>query len=264
MENNFLENKVVVIAGALGRIGKAFVELVIESSGVPILADIDIDNSKSYLKSLEDRFNKQFDFISLDITSKKSLNSMIQKINSNYGRIDAFVNTTYPQVSGSTVVFEDVSYENFCKNLNLHLGGYFLASQQFAIFFKKQSYGNIINISSIQGVVAPKFDTYDGILINGNVMGCEPEYPAIKAGIIMLTKYMAKYFKNSNIRFNSISPGGILESQPEKFLKKYNSYCSSKGMLDSEDLKGALLFLLSDMSKYVNGQNIVVDDGWTL
>jgi len=82
--------------------------------------------------------------------------------------------------------------------------------------------------------------------------------------MLHLTKYMAKYLKGKNIRVNAISPGGILDSQPKEFLSKYNQQCSTKGMLDPKDLNGALIYLLSDMSKYVNGQNIIVDDGFAL
>ena len=86
----------------------------------------------------------------------------------------------------------------------------------------------------------------------------------MKSAIIHLTKYMAKYFKNMNIRVNSLSPGGVLNKQPGKFLSKYNKMCLSKGMLDKKDLNASLIFLLSDSSKYLNGQNIVVDDGFSL
>jgi enoyl-[acyl-carrier-protein] reductase (NADH) len=75
---------------------------------------------------------------------------------------------------------------------------------------------------------------------------------------------MAKYFKGMNIRVNAISPGGILDSQPREFLEKYNKLCSTKGMLSKEDLNETLIFLLSDMSMYINGQNIVVDDGFSI
>jgi len=90
------------------------------------------------------------------------------------------------------------------------------------------------------------------------------EYAAIKSAIVHLTKYMAQYFKGSNIRVNCISPGGILDGQPDEFLVRYKRLAATKGMLDPKDLQGTLLFLLSDMSEYINGQNIVVDDGWTL
>lgn len=92
----------------------------------------------------------------------------------------------------------------------------------------------------------------------------EVEYVVSKAGIIQLTKYLAKYVKGKNIRVNCISPGGVFNNQDEKFLKRYNSMCLNKGMLASSDISGTVLYLLSDMSRYVNGQNITVDDGFTV
>ena len=90
------------------------------------------------------------------------------------------------------------------------------------------------------------------------------EYSVIKSALIQLTKYMAKYLKGTNIRVNAISPGGIFDNQPDMFLKNYSRLSLSKGMLRTEDLKGTILFLLSDESTYVNGQNIVIDDGFSL
>ena len=90
------------------------------------------------------------------------------------------------------------------------------------------------------------------------------EYSAVKSGIIAITKWLAKYYKNKNIRFNCISPGGILDGQEKVFIDKYKSDCNSKGMLDPTDIVGTVVFLLSSDSKYINGQNIVIDDGWSL
>ena len=90
------------------------------------------------------------------------------------------------------------------------------------------------------------------------------EYSAIKAGIISITKYLAKYYKGNNIRVNCISPGGIKDKQEETFLNKYRKSCNIKGMLDSQDVSGLALFLISDNSLFINGQNILVDDGWSL
>jgi NAD(P)-dependent dehydrogenase (short-subunit alcohol dehydrogenase family) len=90
------------------------------------------------------------------------------------------------------------------------------------------------------------------------------EYAAIKAGVIHLTRYFAQYYKGHHVRVNSISPGGILDGQQPQFVASYRKFAASKGMLDPLDIAGALLFLLSDMSTFVNGQNLVVDDGWSL
>ena len=195
----------------------------------------------------------------MDITNKDSVSALIATISEKYGRIDALVNSAYPRNKNYGKHFFDVTYDDFCENVGLNLGGYFLTSQQFAKFFYEQGYGNIINLASIYGVVAPRFEIY-----NDTPMTTPVEYAAIKSGLIHLTKYMAKYFKGKHIRVNTISLGGIEDRQPEPFLKAYKDFCLNKGMLDAKDVCGTVLFLLSDLSEYVNGQNIVVDDGFTL
>jgi NAD(P)-dependent dehydrogenase (short-subunit alcohol dehydrogenase family) len=125
--------------------------------------------------------------------------------------------------------------------------------------FISQGHGKFIHMSSIQGIAAPKFEHYEGTSMNSTI-----EYSAVKSGIISMTRWLAKYYKNKNIRVNCVSPGGILDKQPQSFLEKYRNSCTSKGMLDPVDVVGTVLFLLSDQSKYINGQNIVVDDGWSL
>jgi len=255
-----LKDKVVVITGGAGLIGKEFVKAVVENQGIAIIADINEELGLKVKESLSKELNStNIDFVELDITSKDSLNNCIDFLNDKYQRIDALVNNAYPRNKNYGRHFFDVEYEDFIQNLGLNLGGYFTASQQFSQYFKKQGYGNIVNISSIYGVVAPKFEVYDN-----TPMTMPVEYAAIKSGLIHLTKYMAKYFKGMNIKVNALSPGGIFDSQPEAFLEKYKEKCLNKGMLDKSDLKGTLVYLLSDMSKYVNGQNIVVDDGFSL
>ena len=255
-----LKNKIAVITGGAGLIGREFAKAVIENGGVAIIADINEKLGKSTKKQISKELNtNNIDFVKLDITSKVSLQETIKKLDKKYSKIDALVNNAYPKNKSYGKHFFDVEYDDFVENVGLHLGGYFLTSQQFAKYFKKQGYGNIINISSIYGVVTPRFEIY-----NNTQMTTPVEYAAIKSALIHLTKYMAKYFKGMNIRVNAISPGGILNNQPKEFLKAYNSFGLNKGMLDKNDLKGTLIYLLSDMSRYVNGQNIVVDDGWSL
>lgn len=255
-----LKNKVIVITGGAGLIGQEFVRAVVENNGIAIIADINKEIGLKVKKDLSNEFNSHnIDFFKLDITSKKSLIDCIGYLNKKYNRIDALVNNAYPRNKNYGRHFFDVEYEDFSQNLSLNLGGYFLTSQCFAKYFKKQGYGNIINISSIYGVIAPKFEVYEGTLMTVPI-----EYAAIKSGLIHLTKYMAKYFKDMNIKVNTLSPGGIFDNQSKDFLEKYRKQCIYKGMLDKSDLKGTLVYLLSDMSMYVNGQNIVVDDGFTL
>lgn len=255
-----LNNKVVVVTGGAGLIGQEFIKAIIEQNGIAIIADINRKNGEATKIQLSKELNtKRIDFVELNITSKKSLKKCIEFLDKKYNKIDALVNNAYPRNKNYGKHFFDVSCEDFVENLGLNLGGYFTTSQQFAQYFKIQGYGNIINISSIYGVIAPKFYIY-----NNTTMTMPVEYAAIKSGLIHLTKYMAKYFKDLNIKVNTLSPGGIFDNQPKEFLAKYKKECLNKGMLEKSDLKGTLIYLLSDMSKYVNGQNIVVDDGFTL
>ncbi|WP_108063727.1 oxidoreductase [Poseidonibacter lekithochrous] len=255
-----LTNKVVLITGGAGLIGKEFVKAVVENDGIAVIADINNEIGLKVKEDLSQELNtNNIDFIKLDITSKYSLSNCIEYLDKKYKRIDALVNNAYPRNKNYGKHFFDVEYEDFQENLGLNIGGYFVTSQQFAKYFEKQGYGNIINISSIYGVVAPKFEIYEGTSMTTPV-----EYAVIKSGLIHLTKYMTKYFKGMNIKVNTLSPGGIFDNQPELFLEKYNGNCLNKGMLNKNDLVGTLVYLLSDMSQYVNGQNIVVDDGFTL
>jgi len=255
-----LNNQVIVITGGAGLIGQEFVKAVVEENGIAIIADINEELGNQVKDNLSNELDTDnIDFVQLDITSKDSLQDCINYLSNKYNRIDSLVNNAYPRNKNYARHFFDVEYEDFVENLGLNLGGYFTTSQQFSKYFQRQGYGNIINISSIYGVIAPKFEVYEN-----TPMTMPVEYAAIKAGLIHLTKYMAKYFKGMNIKVNTLSPGGIFDNQADAFLEKYKKECLNKGMLDKSDLKGTLVYLLSDMSKYMNGQNIIVDDGFCL
>lgn len=255
-----LKDKVVLVTGGAGLIGQEFIRAVIENDGIAIIADVDESRGLSVKKEISLELNTgNIDFVKLDITSSQSIAECITFLKDKYLKIDALVNNAYPRNKNYGKTFFDVTYDDFSENISLNLGGYFLCSQKFSQFFIKQGYGNIVNISSVYGVIAPRFEIYENTSITMPV-----EYAVIKSGVIHLTKYMAKYFKGKGLRVNSLSPGGILDDQPVNFIKSYNDNCLNKGMLNKYDLKGALLYLLSDMSSYVNGQNLIVDDGFTL
>ena len=255
-----LKDKIVVVTGGAGLLGKEFVRGIMECGGIGIIADVDENKGKEVERELIiSGLRGKCEFVKMDITSKDSIRKVIEYLNRKYGKIDALVNNAYPRNKNYGRKFEDVTYDDFCENVNLHLGGYFLVSQQFAIYFRRQGYGSIVNISSIYGVVPPRFEIYEGTQMTMPV-----EYACVKSAIIHMTKYMAKYFRGYNIRFNCISPGGIFDQQPKKFLEMYKNYTLNKGILDKADIVGTLIFLLSDLSKYINGQNIIVDDGFCL
>lgn len=255
-----LTNKVVVIIGGAGLIGQEFVRAVIENNGKVVIADL----NEEIAKEIKDNISKELKstnvyFEKVDISSAESVSSLISLVDKKHGKIDALVNTAFPRNKNYGNHFFDVNLEDFNFHLNLNVGGYFLTSQKFSEYFVKQGYGNIINIASIYGVVAPRFEIYEDTTMTTAV-----EYVAIKAGLIHLSKYIAKYLKGKNIRVNCISPGGIFDNQDKIFLREYKTKCLNKGMLDAKDMKGTLVFLLSDNSKYINGQNIIVDDGFVL
>ena len=255
-----LSDKIIVITGGAGLIGNVFVKAVVEQGGFAILADINSEIGEQAKQDLILETNSEnIDFLQLDITNTKSLETAIHKLHEKFGKIDALVNNAYPRNKNYGKSFFDVKYDDFVENMGMNLGGYFLTSQKFAKYFRNQGYGNIVNIASVYGVVPPKFEIY-----NNTNMTMPVEYSTIKSGLIHLTLYMAKFFKGQNIRVNTLSPGGILDGQPSEFVDAYNQYCLNKGMLDKSDLAGSLIYLLSDMSTFVNGQNIIIDDGFTL
>ena len=255
-----LKDKVVVITGGAGLLGQEFARTVMENRGVSVIADIEKERSLKIADALKKLHPEgTVDYQLLDICDKNSIQTLIENISNKYDRIDALVNNAYPRNKNYGRKFEDVTYEDFCENLNINLGGYFLTSQQFLNYYSNQGFGNIVNISSVYGVIPPRFEIY-----NNTPMTMPVEYAAIKSALIHLTKYMAKYYKGRNIRINSISLGGLFDKQPGEFLAAYKAYCLNKGMLNKSDINGTLIYLLSDQSAAVNGQNIIVDDGFSL
>lgn len=257
--NLSLQDKVVVITGGAGRIGSEFVRSVAAAGAVAVIADSNEEAGRALEEAIRSDNVGSAEFRPLDITSKESALELISALQARYGRIDALVNNAYPRNSRYGRKFEEVTFEDFTENMGMHVGGYFLMAQQFGAYFKGQGRGNIVNMASIYGVIPPRFEVYAG-----TPMTMPVEYAAIKSAVIHLTKYMAKYYKGCGIRVNTLSPGGILDRQPEAFLERYREHSLSKGMLDPQDVCGTLLYLLSDLSCFVNGQNLVVDDGWSL
>lgn len=254
-----LTNKVVVITGGAGFLGRQFCTAVAERGATVVVADIDAEAAARVAGKIVSIYPGRAEAMSLDITSTTSVRALIAGLRERHGRIDALVNNAYPRSRNYGKKLEDVTYESFCENVNMHLGGYFLMAQQFGLFFRDQGFGNILNMSSIYGTMSPRFEIYVGTSMTMPV-----EYAAIKSAVIQLTRYFAQYFKGSGVRVNCLSPGGILDKQPEVFIQKYNARCAAKGMLDPQDVTGALLFLLSDASRHITGQNLIVDDGFSL
>ncbi|EDM69055.1 posttranslational flagellin modification protein A [Moritella sp. PE36] len=255
--DRLLEKKTILIAGAGGLLGTRLVPAILAQGGYVIAADINVEAMEERLSSLGVNTNDEHLILTtLDVTSKESVNALFSMCSN----IDGAVNSTYPRNKSYGAHFFDVSLDSFNENLSLHLGSAFLFTQQCAAYFQdKLQPFSLVNISSIYGVIAPKFDVYDN-----TPMTMPVEYAAIKSAILHLNKYAVAYVNDSRFRINCVSPGGIFDGQPDVFLDAYKNNTHGAGMLDVEDVVGSVLFLLSEQSRYVTGQNIIVDDGFSL
>lgn len=252
-----LNNKCILIVGAGGLLGSHLVSAILAVGAKVIAADINTVLINQRLAALGiDIKSEKLICSSLDVTNEDSLKLFFEQ----HGNIDGAVNATYPRNEAYGAHFFDVSIADFNENVSLHLGSSFLFMQQCASYFKrKEKDFSLVNISSVYGVVAPKFEIYENTKMTMPV-----EYAAIKSAIIHLSKYVVAYVADSRFRVNSVSPGGIFDHQPKVFLDAYKRQSLGKGMLDVTDVIGSVIYLLSDCARYVNGQNIVVDDGFIL
>ena len=260
-KNNYvnLKDKKILITGAAGRIGSSIAKLAFKKGATVILNDI----HKQKLNSLEDELNKIDSFrvfcVIEDITNTEGIDRLISKSIKKVNSISSAIHAAYPTSMQWGNTFEDINFSNLEKDLSMQLGSAIIFSQKILKQFVSQKYGELIHISSIQGIGAPKFDHYEGTEIYSPI-----EYTAIKSGIIAITKWLAKYYQNKGIRINCVSPGGILDNQPQIFLDRYRKSCNNIGMLSSEDIAKVVLFLISSESSAISGQNIIIDDGWSL
>ena len=198
-------------------------------------------------------------FKSFDISDENSVKELLKNIKEEYKIIDGLVNTAYPRTEDWGKKEQLLNFESWKENLNLHLGGYYLMSINVAEIMKDQGCGSIINFGSIYGVSVPDFSIYEGTEMTTPI-----PYPSIKAGINLLTKYIASYYGLYNIRANVIAPGGVFDNQPEKFIQNYIKKVPLRRMTNPDDIVGPVIFLLSDASAYITGQILMVDGGWTI
>jgi NAD(P)-dependent dehydrogenase (short-subunit alcohol dehydrogenase family) len=251
------KHKTILVAGAGGLLGSNLVLALIEQGASVIAADINRQVMTSRLEALAG-FNAtdKLTIIELDLNDSDAVKLFFQSVEG----LDGAVNCAYPRNKHYGAKLFDVELEHFNENVSLHLGATFLFMQQCAAYFEREKHPfSLVNISSVYGVIAPRFEVYEN-----TAMTMPVEYAAIKSGVIQLSKYLTAYVSNSLFRSNCVSPGGIFDNQPQAFLEKYKAHCMGKGMLDIGDVTGTVLFLLSENAKYVNGQNIVVDDGFSL
>jgi NAD(P)-dependent dehydrogenase (short-subunit alcohol dehydrogenase family) len=241
-----LEGRLFVITGGSGLLGSLFVKTVRNAGGRCINADIICEK------------NLSADEYHLDITDESSVIALIDAITDEGSSIYGWVNNAYPRTKDWGAKFEDIPYASWQRNVDMHLNGYFLCCQKVLEHMKINEEGSLVNIGSIYGVLGPDFSVYEG-----TPMTMPAGYAAIKGGITNLGRYLASYYGPYNIRVNTLSPGGIFDSQPESFVKAYEARVPLRRMGTPEDIAPVLLFLLSDASSYISGQNLMVDGGWS-
>lgn len=250
-----ISGKTIAVFGAGGFLGSTLVNALLDGKARVVASDIELDG-------MQRAFGARLaagDTVSLnvlDIANKSALSTFLAE----HSQLDGAVNCSYPRNKSYGAHFFDVTLDSFNENLSLHLGAHFQLMQACAAQFiaSKHPFA-LLNISSIYGAIAPKFEIY-----KNTPMTMPVEYAAIKSALIHLSKYIATYVADSNFRVNCISPGGLLDSQPQAFLDAYRAHTFGTGMLKPEDIVGTIMFLLSDQSKFINGQNIIVDDGFCL
>ncbi|MBW0180974.1 MAG: SDR family oxidoreductase [Vulcanococcus sp.] len=254
-----LVGKNLLITGSAGRIGSATARAAISEGASVVLADISGDKLKAFKDTLSSSVKARVHPLIADVTTEAGIISLLDQAVSATGPLTSAVHSAYPTSYGWGSPFEKLRASHLHEDLANQLGGAILFSQHILRHFQAHTGGDLVHISSIQGICSPKFEHYEGTTMTSPI-----EYSTIKAGVIAMTRWLAKYHSNQNIRVNCVSPGGILDKQDPEFLKRYRSSCTNYGMLSSEQVASAVIFLLSAEAEAINGQNLIVDDGWSL
>lgn len=241
-----LKNKVIIVTGGSGLIGREIVRDINDKGGIAINADIHVSTDLSA------------GTIQVDVSDDASIERAVAAIYTHFGRIDGLVNSAYPRTKDWGSFFEEIKPASWRQNVDMQMNSCFVFCQHVLKYMAQAEKGAIVNIASIYGIVGNDFTLYE------EYGGTSPAaYSAIKGGIINFTRYLASYYGKKNVRVNCVSPGGIFDNQHASFVKRYNARVPMGRMGNPEDIAPAVSFLLSDQANYITGQNLAVDGGWT-
>jgi len=266
-----LDEKVIVITGASGLLGRKHAEAVAAYGGHPVLLDLSVDA----VTSLADNLNKQFGVnasgYKVDITDEARIEENVQQLLNKYGRIDGLVNN-----AANNPKVEDSSEKNFSRLENfpvdiwnqdvaVGLTGAFLCAKHYGYEIEKnEEGGSIVNISSDLGLIAPDQRLYSQEGLPEAQQPVKPvTYSVVKTGMIGLTRYLATYWAEKGVRCNAMCPGGVENGQPEGFIAEVSSRIPMNRLAQADEYQGTLLWMLSDASSYLNGAVIPVEGGRT-
>lgn len=266
-----LNGKTALITGAAGLLGIEHAAALLESNATVVLTDINKNELEVTFQQLSSEFDvNRIVTHEMDVTKKESIKGISEELILNGLNIDILVNNAAidPKVSGDNGILETSRLENFPleqwdNQISVGLTGAFLCSQIFGQqMVNNKNGGVILNISSDLSVFSPDQRLYE---INGLSNDKQPvkpvTYSVIKTGLIGLTRYLATYWSDKNIRANALSPGGIYNGQNEEFVQRLSSLIPLGRMAKRDEYRAAVQFLCSNASSYLNGQNIVMDGG---
>jgi 2-deoxy-D-gluconate 3-dehydrogenase len=205
-----------------------------------------------------------------DVSNEESVAAMVSAAEARFGGIDGRVNNAAidPKFDKTkrenlTAAFESYPLDRWNREVAVNLTGMFLCAKAVAPVMLKRGRGVIVNVSSTYGLVSPDQRLYE------KDDPAQPRefkpvtYTVTKAAVLGLTRYLATYWGTSGIRVNTLTPGGVMNEQPDEFVRRYTARTPMARMADRTEFAGPLLFLLSDASSYMTGANLVVDGGWT-
>ncbi len=250
-----LTGQTVLVTGACGQLGSQFCETLGDAGAKVIVTDSKANSGEVVLQRLKG-MDTRAEFIGMDVADPQSVREGFRQVKERNKSLDIVVNAAAIAVFSP---FEERPYEEFMQVMQVNVGGVFLCCQEAAQLMKKQKTGgSIINIASIYGMVSCDPRIYTDCDRRSSEV-----YAASKAAVIMLTRYLAVHLAPHRIRVNALSPGGIYKDQGADFVKNYSHRTPMNRMANENEMNGALLYLASNASSYVTGQNLVVDGGLT-
>jgi NAD(P)-dependent dehydrogenase (short-subunit alcohol dehydrogenase family) len=255
-----LKGRVAVVTGGAGHLGYVLAEALAEAGANIVLWDI-CPEAKTRAVKMAKRYHVRALGITSNLADDDDISSAVGEIAGHFSKVDILVHCAAlvgtSGLDGWAVSFEQQSVGTWRKALEVNLTSVFTVTQKLLPLLKKSKVPSVINISSIYGMVGPDLGLYEG-----TKMGNPAAYAASKGGLIQLTRWLATNLA-PKVRVNTISLGGIYRGHKDPFLTRYLKRTPLKRMASEQDIKGALVYLASDMSGYVTGHNLVVDGGWT-
>ena len=247
-----LRNKIILVTGGAGNYGKCIVEGMAEADGTVIIASRNINNVKDVVSQFREK-GLNVHAMQVDQGNHSSIMALKNEIINQFGKLDVFVNNA---VTRPMRGYED-SIDNFAESMRVNAVGAMDILREMAALIEQGGGGSIINIASMMGMYGPDLSNYEGT----NMGDPPPDYFFHRAGLINLTRYLAKIYASKNIRVNSVSPGGLFNDQPERFLDNYCKKVPAGRMANNDDIKGIMVLLASHAGAYINGENILMDGG---